>query len=99
MASLIVRNVDDEIVTTLKFRAVKKGINAETEHRNLLAAALSTPRRRRFVEVIESIPPVGHDDDFSPRKDARVACRIRTTACDTLSRACVRHLLWPRGLS
>ena len=64
MASLIVRNVDDEIVTTLKFRAVKKGINVETEHRNLLAAALSTPRRRRFVEVIESIPPVGHDDDF-----------------------------------
>lgn len=70
MASLIVRNVDDEIVTTLKFRAVKKGINVETEHRNLLAAALSTPRRRRFVEVIESIPPVGHDDDFSPRQDA-----------------------------
>ena len=59
MASLIVRNVDDEIVTTLKFRAVKKGISAETEHRSLLAAALSTPRRRIIVEVIESIPPGG----------------------------------------
>ena len=48
MASLIVRNVDDEIVTALKFRAGRKGISAEAEHRNLLADALLTPRRRSF---------------------------------------------------
>ena len=69
MASLIVRNVDDEIVTALKFRAGRKGISAEAEHRNLLADALLSPRRRSFSEVIQSIPPVGHDDDFSPRQD------------------------------
>ncbi len=69
MASLIVRNVDDEIVAALKIRAGRKGISAEAEHRNLLADALLTPRRRSFAEVLESIPSVGHDDDFSPQQD------------------------------
>ncbi len=41
----------------------------EAEHRYLLADALLTPRRRSFAEVTHSIPPVGYDDDFSPRQD------------------------------
>ncbi len=69
MANLIVRNVDDEIVRALKFRAGRKGISAEAEHRNLLADVLLTPRRRSFEEVIQSIPPVGRDDDFSRVED------------------------------
>ncbi len=69
MANLLVRNIDDEIVKALKLRAGKKGISAEAEHRNLLASALLTPRRRSFAEVIQSIPPVGRDDDFSPPQD------------------------------
>ena len=69
MASLVVRNVDDEIVRALKFQASQKGISAEAEHRNLLADALLTPRRRSFEEVIQSIPPVGRDDDFSRVED------------------------------
>lgn len=69
MANLIVRNVDEEIVRALKFRAGRKGISAEAEHRNLLADVLLTPRRRSFEEVIQSIPPVGRDDDFSRVED------------------------------
>ena len=69
MASLVVRNFDDEIVRALKFQASQKGISAEAEHRNLLADALLTPRRRSFEEVIQSIPPVGRDDDFSRVED------------------------------
>ena len=69
MASLIVRNVDDEVVRALKIQASQKGISAEAEHRNLLADALLTPRRRSFEEVIQSIPPVGRDDDFSRVED------------------------------
>ena len=69
MANLIVRNIDDEIVKALKFRAGRKGISAEAEHRNLLTAALLTPQRRSFAEVIQSIPPVGDDDDFSSQQD------------------------------
>ena len=69
MANLIVRNIDDEIVKALKHRADTKGISAEAEHRNLLAAVLLTPKRRSFAEVIQSIPPVGDDDDFSSQQD------------------------------
>ncbi len=69
MANLIVRNVDDEIVRALKFRAGRKGISAEAEHRNLLADVLLTPKRKSFAEVIQSIPPVGRDDDFSRVED------------------------------
>ena len=69
MATLIVRNVDDEIVKALKIRATQKGISAEDEHRNLLADALLTPRRRSFEEVVQSIPPVGRDDEFSRMED------------------------------
>ena len=71
MANLIVRNIDDEIVKALKLRAGKKGISAEAEHRNLLAAALLTPQRRSFAEVIRSIPSVGNDEDFSSQQDER----------------------------
>ncbi len=71
MANLIVRNIDDEIVRALKFQAGKKGISMEAEHRNLLTAALLIPQRRSFAEVIQSIPPVGDDDDFSSQQDER----------------------------
>ena len=40
MASLHVRNVDDEIVARLKERAAKHGRSAEAEHRALLRDAL-----------------------------------------------------------
>lgn len=69
MATLTVRNVDDKIVRALKLQADRNGISMEAEHRNLLEDALLTPQRRSFAEVIQSIPPVGHDDDFSPRQD------------------------------
>ena len=69
MANLLVRNIDDEIVTALNRRAEQKGISAEAEHRNLLTAALSEPQKRSFAEVIQSIPPVGHDDDLLPNQD------------------------------
>lgn len=40
MASLHVRNVDDELVASLKERAAKNGRSAEAEHRALLREAL-----------------------------------------------------------
>lgn len=43
MASLHVRNVDEEIVKRLKERAAKHGRSAEAEHRALLAEALGRP--------------------------------------------------------
>ena len=69
MAKILVRNIDDEIVTALERRAAQKGVSTEAEHRNLLTAALSEPQKRSFAEVIQSIPPVGHDDDSLPNQD------------------------------
>jgi len=40
VASLHVRNVDDEIIVRLKERATKNGRSAEAEHRAILESAL-----------------------------------------------------------
>jgi plasmid stability protein len=49
----------------LKGRAIAHGRSAEAEHREILAAALSAPRRRNFAEVLASMPDVGTDADFA----------------------------------
>ncbi len=67
MASLVVGNIDDEIVNALKKRADKHGISAEAEHRNILESALLTSKRKSFIEALSSIPSVGIDSDFERR--------------------------------
>ena len=44
MASLHVRNVDDEIVRKLKERAERNGRSAEAEHRAILSEMLASER-------------------------------------------------------
>jgi plasmid stability protein len=61
---LLVRGVDEKLVRALKERAGAHGRSAEAEHRAILAAALASPKRRSFVEVLASMPPVGLDADF-----------------------------------
>jgi plasmid stability protein len=65
MAQLMVRNLADELVRTLKQRAAKHNRSAEQEHREILRAALRGPRRRTLAEVLAAIPNVGRDEDFS----------------------------------
>lgn len=67
--NLIVRNVDEAIVQTLKEQAARNGRSAEAEHREILKAALLQPRKRSFNEVLASIPNVGMDSDFAPRRE------------------------------
>jgi antitoxin FitA len=64
MADLLVRGVDETLVRALKARAGAHGRSAEAEHREILAAALTGPRRRGFAEVLASMPEVGADADF-----------------------------------
>jgi antitoxin FitA len=66
--NLIVRNVDAEIVKSLKERAARNGRSAEAEHRAILEAALKRPRKRSFYEVLASMPNVGEDSDFAPNR-------------------------------
>lgn len=65
MSNLIVRNIDEGIVRSLKERAARHGRSMEAEHRALLAEALSKPRRRSLAEVLASMPNVGDDADFA----------------------------------
>ena len=46
--NLIVRNVEPEIVKSLKEQAARNGRSAEAEHRAILEAALRRPRKRSF---------------------------------------------------
>ena len=62
--NLIVRNVEVEVVRLLKERAARNGRSAEAEHREILKAALSQPRKRSLNEVLLSMPNVGEDSDF-----------------------------------
>ncbi len=64
MADLLVRGLDESIVQALKARAGAHGRSAEAEHRAILSAALSGPRKRSFAEVLVAMPDVGNDADF-----------------------------------
>jgi len=64
MANLVVRNLDDALVQSLKERAAAHGRSAEAEHREILAQALRRPQRRTFAEVLMAMPNVGDDADF-----------------------------------
>ena len=64
MANLLVRGVDETVVRALKERAGAHGRSAEAEHKEILVAALTRPRRRSFAEVLSAMPNVGLDADF-----------------------------------
>jgi plasmid stability protein len=66
--NLVVRNVEEGIVQSLKEQAARNGRSAEAEHRAILKTALSQPRKRSFNEVLASMPNVGEDSDFAPNR-------------------------------
>ena len=66
MAQLIVRNLDEGIVSRLRKRAAERGRSTEAEHREILREALVKPGRHRSLkEHLLSIPAVGRDSDFA----------------------------------
>ncbi|MCP3023660.1 MULTISPECIES: FitA-like ribbon-helix-helix domain-containing protein [Cupriavidus] len=64
MANLLVRGIDEALVQRLREQAAAHGRSAEAEHREILARALHTTRRKSFAEVLASMPDVGEDSDF-----------------------------------
>lgn len=69
MPSLVVRNLDEAIITALKQRAVEHHRSTEAEHRAILAEVLLKPPRKSFAEALASIPNVGVDTDFNRVSD------------------------------
>ncbi|HVQ77438.1 MAG TPA: DNA-binding protein [Candidatus Binatia bacterium] len=66
MAQLIVRNLETHIVAALKARAAARGRSMEAEHRDILRAALDSPRRHATLkEALLAMPNVGTDRDFA----------------------------------
>ncbi|CAB3964827.1 DNA-binding protein [Burkholderia cenocepacia] len=70
MANLLVRNVDDSIVQSLREQAATNGRSAEAEHRAILADTLGRPKRKAFAQVLMSMPDVGGDADFQRVQDS-----------------------------
>jgi plasmid stability protein len=62
--NLIVRDVEPEVIQSLREEAARNGRSVAAEHRAILKAALAKPRKRSFNEVLASIPNVGLDSDF-----------------------------------
>ncbi|AWG29758.1 FitA-like ribbon-helix-helix domain-containing protein [Burkholderia cenocepacia] len=76
MANLLVRNVDDTIVQSLREQAAANGRSAEAEHRAILAEALGRPKRRTFAQVLLSMPEVGEGADFQRVQDSGEVRRV-----------------------
>jgi plasmid stability protein len=70
MAQLIVRNLDDEIVTRLRQRAARHRRSTEAEHREILREVLLPARRRTSLkEHLLAMPDAGSDEDFERPPD------------------------------
>lgn len=63
-SNLVVRNIEPAVVQALKEAAAAHGRSAESEHREILRAALARPARRSVKDVLASMPDVGTDADF-----------------------------------
>lgn len=68
MATLVVRQLDDDLVRRLKERAAAHGRSAEAEHRSILDEALR-PRARTGAELVAALRGKGPwlDDDWDER--------------------------------
>ena len=69
MAQLVVRNIEEEIVSALKRRAASHGRSAEAEHREILRMALLAQPALSFKELLRAMPDVGEDADFERIQD------------------------------
>jgi antitoxin FitA len=65
MAQVIVRNLDDEVVSSLKLKAELKGHSLEQELRDILrgAAELSKEEKLALIDSIRSMTPRRLEDD------------------------------------
>jgi plasmid stability protein len=67
MGSLIVRNVDDELILRLKARAAAHGRSAEAEHRDILRQALTERSQDMPFGVLRGKIHIASDFDETPQ--------------------------------
>jgi hypothetical protein len=74
VAQLIVRSIEEEVVSQLRQRAARHGVSMEEEHRRILREALGRRGRgasRSFKDHLSKMPDVG-DDALFERPPARI---------------------------
>ena len=75
MASITVRNLDDEVKHKLRIRAAEHGCSMEAEVRQILAEAVATdpePRKGLGTRIHELFKPLGGVDlELPPREPMR----------------------------
>lgn len=77
MSQLIVRNLDESLVRALKIRAAQHGRSAESEHREILRAALLPEQPANGIkELLLEMPDVGTDEDFARLDDTGRALHL-----------------------
>jgi len=64
MSNLLVRDLEPEVIQSLKERAASHGRSAESEHREILREALARPQKKSFTQILSEMPDVGLDSDF-----------------------------------
>lgn len=69
MASLSVRNLEDDILARLKRRAARHGRSAEAEAREILAQALSGEAERGFGELAAELRALTAGRRHTPAED------------------------------
>lgn len=65
--SLVVRNVEPQLVAALKRRAARNRRSVEAEHRKILREVLAQPPRRALKDALMNMPDVSTDEDFDIR--------------------------------
>jgi plasmid stability protein len=65
MAQLIVRNLPNQVVVSLKRRAAEHNRSAEAEHREILLQALLRESSGSLKATLAEMPDLGADEDFA----------------------------------
>ena len=88
MAQLMVRNLSDDLVTALKQRAGQTQSQCRARASRDSGGCTPAPgKRRRFAEVLASIPNVGRDDDFAREQDWIMSLTVYLVDTDVISEA------------
>ena len=76
MAQLLVRNIPEEVVRSLKLRAAEQGVSAEEEHRRILQAVLApaavkTGNNLTLFDHIRELGKIAPDFEFGADRKAQ----------------------------
>lgn len=72
MSQLVVRNLEPDLVESLKALAAASNISAEEQHRRILREALVRPKKLTFEQLLMKMPNGGLDEDFARIQDAEM---------------------------